>query len=241
MNANKSRFTLIELLVVISIIAILASLLLPALNSAKNKAVSVLCKNQIRQTGLIATQYAGDYRGWIPAYGDADSKKNDWFDFLGPYSGLPSINRTQVRTFAGYKKFGCPTYPMPQAGTLSYRSEVRLYLYGMLIFPNTANYNAPYNIAYCDSARYRNIFINSIRTRSLMLGDTIDSAGQNPRPQNNYFYFSYQGDNLSYLGARHCGEMNMCFTDMTVLGCNVRKAFEYVSTYRSETGVLFTK
>lgn len=65
-KGNRCIFTLLELLIVISIIAILAAVLLPALKSAKDVAKETMCRNNIRQIGLAALNYADDYNSHIP-------------------------------------------------------------------------------------------------------------------------------------------------------------------------------
>jgi type II secretory pathway pseudopilin PulG len=84
-------FSLVELLVVISIIALLAALLLPALGQAQAQARSAQCVSNLRQWGLAFRQYADDNKDYLPRRGQGIqplaqiNRPEDWFNALPSY------------------------------------------------------------------------------------------------------------------------------------------------------------
>jgi general secretion pathway protein G len=88
-------FTLIELLVVIAILAVLASLLLPVLSSARSKARQSKCRSNLRQVGLAIQMYADDSEGWMPmtTHETADTNQS-WIFTLRPY--LANVDAVRI-------------------------------------------------------------------------------------------------------------------------------------------------
>ncbi len=87
---KRLSFTLIELLTVIAIIAILIAILLPSLGRAKDTANNAVCLNNLKQLGVWALEYSGDYSGVLPFTGAESAAHPDpKFEYMRGYHRVP--------------------------------------------------------------------------------------------------------------------------------------------------------
>ncbi|WP_367998835.1 DUF1559 family PulG-like putative transporter [Victivallis vadensis] len=129
---SRCSFTLIELLVVIAIIAILAAMLLPALNKARESARAIGCTGVLKQIGLGMSQYGGDNRDCIPygAYGEKWSRIWSWYHLIAPYMGQADlfVQGSESGRINVYPKiFQCPSMTVEKYAEYNWPSTGRIF------------------------------------------------------------------------------------------------------------------
>ena len=119
------KFSLIELLIVIAIIAILASLLLPALNSARERGRSISCLGRMREVNMILSLYADFYDDYmLPRGGRVDPVPDNWYTML-TRSGL-GLKREE-KLSEGSESFRCPALEARKDNSYVNRDDDQLF------------------------------------------------------------------------------------------------------------------
>ena len=104
---KRRGFTLIELLVVIAIIALLMAILMPVLRKAREQGKDVVCRNNLRQIGLAANFYAGEYGFLIPRSAEWGGDIKPWFQLFMPFLSQKAAGGD----YRSVRIFRCPSYP----------------------------------------------------------------------------------------------------------------------------------
>ena len=235
---KQKTFTLIELLVVIAIIAILAAMLLPALNSARMKAYGANCSGNLKQHGTATAMYNDTYDGFFPvdnaAAGGQGYGFSHWKFQLSPFLGITvedyQMNSTNANQQIELAKgvFACPAF----------RPDFPAELAKKPLFGGGYGYNGYANdtingVLTARGMGYVGVYVKSSKvgqpSETITSGDASDTCADSTLVTR--YAFLYWPDYASTigLGTRHSSKMQVAMADGHAVGLSRGELFRKVT------------
>jgi len=199
---SNPRFTLIELLVVIAIIAILAAMLMPALQRARETSRTTSCLNNLKQFGVAAMEYAYSYKDYLMPrdMGNVRTGKAEFVSWLSAGSFFPvHFGYSEERWKKGIGVNGCPSRTdTGRQGISSYSFRACSYAICQEVVGSGG----------ANASDYRKIA--SLKKPSFYYNFHDSETSQSNRSQ--YFRDVLNGDSYNVTDFRHNGQMRANFT-----------------------------
>ena len=177
----KKHFTLIELLVVIAIIAILAAMLLPALQQARERAKSTTCINNLKTIGTALTMYSNDCQGFFPA----PYMKLKWREDMQSYTG---VDHQKIKTWKAQSMKDSGVYYCP-SDTWFGPQNVACYSYGYNTYFSSFNFDGGYSPSAQPSSFAQKVGRVSTPSKKIYIIDNYNTALYNMTIDQNCFPF----------------------------------------------------
>ena len=226
-------FTLIELLVVIAIIAILASILLPSLQKARQRAFATNCISNLKQMQSPLHFYATDHKDLMPLQWGGDGEYLRWIIAAGYMSESKDDNDYTSKTKFKYR--GCPSFRAINLD--STESQKNVWLYAIAHFCSIkfkfklASISCPYKVT---TTKRDGFWIPLAKVDKpsffLLLNEAMHSTG---KYQDVHVQYNTAGAGSRHVAA-HSGQTNICTLDGSVRAINPGELIPYI-TYTADS------